>query len=99
MLQPLFNSKGRPIAYINDDKLFKYDGKFLGWLEDGEVWNGRYLGEIVGENRLLFQEAKDGTERPLLETPFSPGMPYPPWGVSSCALPEGFRDLKIEAAR
>jgi hypothetical protein len=34
-----------------------------------------------------------GGVRPLRETPFSPGMPYRPWGVSSCALPEGFKDL------
>jgi hypothetical protein len=60
MLQLLFNSQGRPIAYFHEDMLFKYHGKFLGWLEDGEFWIGRYLGEIVGKDRLFFHEAKDG---------------------------------------
>jgi hypothetical protein len=99
MLKPLFNSRGRPIAYIHEGMLFKYDGQFLGWLEDGEVWNGFYIGELVEGDRLLFDKAKADGVRPLRETPFSPGMPYRPWGVPSCPLPSGFRDLDEEVIR
>jgi hypothetical protein len=96
VLKPLFNSQGRPIAYVHEDKVFLYDGQFLGWLEDGEVWNGPYVGELVSGNRLLFQESKAGSARPLREIPFSPGMPYRPWGKPNSTLPNGFRDLNEE---
>jgi hypothetical protein len=99
LLQPLFNSHGRPTAYIHEDKLFKYDGQFLGWLEDGEDWHGRYVGEIVGGERLFFRESKADSERPLRETPFALGMPYRPWGVTSCPLPNEFIDLDKEIVR
>jgi hypothetical protein len=45
VLKHLFNSQGRPVAYVHEgDKVFLYDGRFLGCLESGEVWHGRYQG-------------------------------------------------------
>jgi hypothetical protein len=92
----LFNSQGRPIAYIHEGNVFRYDGCFLGRLDDNEVWHGTYVGGIVNGNRLLYREAEARESRPLGKLPLAPGMPYQPWGISPCPLPEGFRDVRID---
>jgi hypothetical protein len=71
MLKHLFNSQGRPIAYVHEgDKVFLYDGRFLGWLTDGGVWNGVYRGEVLVD-RLLYRDGKAADVRPNCEVPFS----------------------------
>ena len=42
---------GRPVVYLEPDKtLYGFNGKHLGWYEDGKVRNLK--GEIVGFNRM-----------------------------------------------
>jgi hypothetical protein len=93
VLKHLFDSQGRPVAYIHEgDKVFLYDGRFLGWLTGGEVRDGTYRGEVLGD-RLLYREQQVGEVRPTGGVPFAPGMPYRPWGVAPSPLPDGFRDV------
>ncbi|MGF6782543.1 hypothetical protein P3T21_007788 [Paraburkholderia sp. GAS334] len=40
MAKWLFSSKGDPIAFVSDDKVFTRRGGFVGRLEGKEVWHG-----------------------------------------------------------
>jgi hypothetical protein len=96
-MKPLFNSAGHPIAYQHGEAVFTYDGRFLGRLDNGrDVFTGTYRGTVVDGNRLLYDPRKAGESRPAGEVPFSPGMPYRPWGIGPRPLPDGCRDLPDE---
>jgi hypothetical protein len=99
MVKPLFNSHGWPSAYVHEDDVFRCDNqgvdRFLGRLEGNEVWRGVYVGEIVIGNRLLYREAEGREPRPVGKVPSAPGVPIQPWGMATCALPEGFRDVVL----
>jgi hypothetical protein len=56
----LFDSNGRHIANLVEDQLFTAAGIHAGhWLEHREIFidvDGRYLGELFHEDRLLYDE-------------------------------------------
>ena len=38
MTRWVYDSAGRPIAFIKDDKVFSRSGRFIGRLDGNEVW-------------------------------------------------------------
>jgi hypothetical protein len=56
----LFDSKGRHIANLVEDQIFTASGAHVGhWLAHLEIFidlDGRYLGELFHEDRLLYYE-------------------------------------------
>jgi hypothetical protein len=79
MIQHLFNSLGRPIAYVHEGNVSRYDNqvvdRFLGRLDGDELWRGVYVGEIVYGNRLLYREAESREPRPVGKVPSASGVP------------------------
>jgi hypothetical protein len=50
-MKSLFNSAGGPVAYLHQDAVFTYEGRFVGRLENGgDVFNGTYRGTVVDGN-------------------------------------------------
>jgi hypothetical protein len=78
----LFDSRGKPIAFADEGgHVFTADGRFFGRIaEHSEAWHGRYRGEIVPDDRLLFDPTKHrGTTRGHGGTPGRPlGVSRPP---------------------
>ena len=54
----VYHWDGRPAAIIDDDKVFAYSGRFVGWFSDGWISDAR-------GNRLLFEfDAVGGPAQP-----------------------------------
>ncbi len=45
----IFNSAGKYIGFIKDDKFYSVSGDFLGWIQESHVWDksGFYKGKVV----------------------------------------------------
>ena len=91
----LFNSSGKPVAFVVDDKVFVRGGPFLGYLDGNEIWHGRYKGEIVSGNRLLYKTGKGSVIRGRLGTPGRPGTPGIPGSIGSVRV-SGYTDVDFE---
>jgi hypothetical protein len=37
----LFRASGEPFAYVSDEAIYRFDGKHLGWYENGIFYDGR----------------------------------------------------------
>lgn len=96
MARWLYNSGGRPIAFISDDKVFLRSGRFMGRLDGNEVWHGSYKGEIVGDDRLLYKVNKNVAIRGTPGLPGMPGIPGIPGSKGGIAPPAGYRDLDVD---
>jgi hypothetical protein len=89
----LYDSHGHPVAFVDDDRVFSRRGRFLGYLDGDEVWHGTYKGEVVENDRLLYNRKKGGVIRGKSGTPGSPGVSGPPGSKSMISLPADFRDV------
>lgn len=96
MARWLYNSRGKPIAFIEDDKVFSRSGRFIGRLDGQEVWHGSYKGEIVRGDRFLYKTTKGSVIRGTPGTPGIPGIPGMPGSKGSIALPAGYRDVDLD---
>jgi hypothetical protein len=92
----LFNSRGEPIAFIKEDKVFSASCDFIGRIDDGEVWHGRYKGEIYRESRLLYKKMKGAVIRSTPGIPGRPGKPGRPGNKSAISMPSGYRDVEFD---
>jgi hypothetical protein len=61
---------GKCFGYREGDALFAHHGKQVGQFHDDEVYgaNGRYLGEVMNENRLITHRGK----KSWVKSPFAP---------------------------
>jgi hypothetical protein len=96
MAQWLFNSAGKPIAFINADKVFSRSGYFIGRLDGNEVWHGSYKGEIYKDDRFLYKTTKGTIIRGIPGTPGTPGIPGLPGIKGSISIPAGYRDVTLD---
>ncbi len=72
---------GKPVAYLREDRVFGFSGRFLGWLERG------WLHDRSNHPTLFSANATDGPLRPmkqarplkgLIKAPPIPSPPQPP---------------------
>jgi hypothetical protein len=75
MARWLYDSKGRPIAFVSGENVFSRGGRFIGKLAGDEIWHGRYKGEIVRDDRFLYGLTKGSVVRSTPGTPGIPGLP------------------------
>ena len=92
----LFDSRGNPVAWRCGADVFSKAGEFVGRLEDGELWNGGYLGELVRGDRLL----RDLVGRHEERVPPRPARPrevptLPAGCRGAIGLPCGYRDVRL----
>lgn len=92
----LYDSSGTPVAFLSDDKVFSRHGHFIGRLDDNEVWHGHYIGEIVKDDRFLYDTRKGASIRSTPGVPGTPGIPGMPGMKGAIALPAGYRDVELE---
>ena len=95
MVKWLYNSRGKPIAFIESDKVFSQSGRFIGRLDDNEVWHGSYKGEIVKGDRFLYKTTIGSATHSTPSTPATPATPSTPASKSSISLPTGYRDVDV----
>ena|SRR6266849_5697215 len=96
MTRWLYNSKGKPLAFVDADNVFSRRGKFIGNLDDNEVWRGRYQGEIVEDDRLLYKVHHSHNIRGTPGIPGIPGKPGIPGSKGGSGSPGGYRDIELE---
>ena len=76
----LYSSRGKPVAFVVDEFVYRSDGAYLGNLEGNQVFEFDYKGEIVFDDRLMHDRSKDARHRhgwhhigpPLAEVPPPP---------------------------
>jgi len=77
---------GQPVAFISGKNVFSRSGRFVGLLDGKEVWHGSYKGEIVKQNRFLYNTTKGSVIRGTPGIPGSPGIP----GIPGSKVPLAF---------
>jgi hypothetical protein len=96
MTRWLYNSDGDPIAFIQGDNVFSSRGDFVGKLfPDKSVWNGEYIGELFGDDRLIYNATKLHENRKLPGLPGLPGFFGEASFKSPLTIPLGYRDLDL----
>jgi len=56
--QSIYLFDGTPVAWIADDAVYSYSGRYLGWLQNGWVW------DRTGHAVFFTQDAQGGPSRP-----------------------------------
>jgi hypothetical protein len=92
----LYDSHGRPVAFLSGKDVFSRRGKWLGELEGKEVWKGKYIGEIVKGDYLLARHGHPHSVKGTPGTPGTPGIPGIPGTRGSSGLPAGYSDIELE---
>ncbi len=97
MTRWLYNSDGDPIAFVSGTSVYTARGEFVGELyEDNTIWNGDYIGQIWGDDRVIHDTRK------LFETRGLPSMPTLPGFVGEAptrgpvTIPRGFSDVDFD---
>jgi hypothetical protein len=92
----LFDSLGSPIAFIaNEDYVFHISGKCIGKIIDGEVWNKKYVGEIM-DDRLYYNAAQSYRQLDMRLPHSRPGIPGIPAAKAKANVPSGYRDVYLD---
>lgn len=92
-----FNSKGQAVAFRSGRHVYWRTSRYLGELElSGEVWYGRYVGEIFDRDRLLYRINNGYGAVGMRGVPGTPGIPPIAGSPGSIAMPSGYSDLDIE---
>ena len=96
MSEWLYSSKGEAVAFVFANLVFSSSGQFLGERVDNEIWNERYVGEILKGNFIVRQNLRPLTRR---EAPAQVDIPEWPAGpgnrIDPIMLPSGYSDLEI----
>lgn len=92
----LFDSSGKPIAFVHSENVFSHGGEFIGRLDGDEVWRGQYKGEIVNVDRLLYRNSRGAITRGTPGTPGRPGIPGRPGPKAPIGIPFGYRDFDLD---
>ena len=95
MTRWLYSSRGEPIAFVNGEDVFSSSGRYVGRLDGNEVWHGRYIGEVVDDDRFLRRRGKGGVDRGRGGIPGSPGVPGRPGNKGGHGLPGSYEDIEL----
>ncbi len=96
MTRWLYDSDGEAIAYFQGEYLYSARGEFVGKLyEDNTIWNGDYIGEIMADDRFVFDERQLKASRGIPGRPPLPGFVGEPGFKGPFSIPLGFRDVDI----
>jgi hypothetical protein len=94
MTRWLFNSDGDAIGFISGRSIYSPKGDFIGRLyEDNTIYNGNYLGELWGDDRVIFDTRKAFDRRGLPGMPTLPGFIGEPPFKGPVTLPPYYRDV------
>jgi hypothetical protein len=85
----LYLWSGKAVAFIHDDKVYAYDGRFIGWADRG------WISDEQGACLLFERDAIGGPQKPSRQTKTTPGPrgPKPPRG-ERLPTPSGRANLK-----
>ena len=95
----IYKSSGLYIGFILQDNFFRWDGKYLGWLDNQNfIWDkdGNFRGQLVEKNgnhyalKNSFQIPP--VSKPARPVPVTPIPPTPSGPVSPISLPIGEED-------
>ena len=95
MFKWLYNSDGDGVAFIYGNNVFTENSDFLGELHGKEIWNGEYIGEILGEDRICRKALPPLHLKGLTALP--PLPPLPPLAALKPPIlfPVTHEDLKL----
>ena len=88
----IYRWNGKYFGFLLDDNFFDANSKWLGWIEDGQIWmeNGELLGELYEDLYIL----KSTTKLP----PEPKAPPVPPVSPEPPVIPEDIlaKDTDLE---
>lgn len=93
----LFDSQGKPIAFVNvdKDKVYSYEGYFVGYLNGELVLNGGYVGEVVYRD-YIFKRLSEERNKPIAFGGKLREVPIPPsYKEPLLYLPIDFEDISL----
>ena len=84
------------MAFVFENLVFSSSGQFLGERIGNEIWNDRYVGEILNGNFIVRLNLRPLTRR---ETPTAVDIPQwpeePSTPIAPMMLPSAYSDLEI----
>jgi hypothetical protein len=97
MTRWLYDSDGDPVAFLQSESVFSSRGDYLGKLDsDQQVWNGEYIGEIIADDRFVFNTKKLFGRRKMPGIPRLPGFHGEAPFKGAFTVPLGYRDVDIK---
>lgn len=96
MVRWLYNSDGDPIVFIAGKHAFTQKGEFIGMLyPDNTIWNGNYVGTIMADDRLFYDQRSLHPDRGIPGTPGLPPFVGDPMQKGPYTCPLGYRDVDL----
>jgi hypothetical protein len=102
--QWLYDSKGKPVAFLALGRVFTCDGQLIGEIRSyfpgcQDVWNRFYKCDIVQGNRLLVRVPPPTEDRGPAAPLEMSGVPSIPEPLPPIELPPGFEDVNLETQK
>ena len=93
----LYNSDGDAIAFVSGSSVYSPRGEFIGQLySDNTIWNGNYLGQVWGDDRIIYDTRKLFESRGLPGLPTLPGFVGEAPAKGQVTIPLGFSDVDFD---
>ena len=67
--------RGGPIAFVHGEDVISASGRFVGRFDGNEIGHGKYVGEVIDDDRFLSRRGQGNIRRGRSEVPGSPGRP------------------------
>mgnify|MGYP001559157759 CR=1 FL=1 len=94
----IYKSIGQYLGFIMGGNLFSRDGIYLGWIEEGYVWDshGQFKGELkdINDNSYILKNMFAVPPIPKIpkQTPPLPSLPAPKANIPPIIPPTGYKD-------
>lgn len=100
MYKFIFNTKGKYVAFIVDDKYcFSKNNDYIGFFNGVNLYDysGKYLGTLTSDDRIIKDKNKNMPSINPINKPFKPYLPYAPYNrYAMPRLPLNYEDIFIK---
>ncbi len=99
MYRYIFNTKGRYVAFIVDDKYcFSKNNEYIGFFKGVNLYDysGKYLGTLTSDDRVIKDKNTNVSSVIPIVKPNKPYLPYAPYNrYAMSSLPSNYEDIFI----
>lgn len=99
MYKYIFNTKGKYVAFIVDDKYcFSKNNEYIGFFKGIDLYDysGNYLGTLTSDDRVIRDKRQKKSKIATIAKPYKPYLPYAPYNrYAMSRLPLNYEDIFI----